>query len=301
VKILLTGCDGQIGTEIRQAIATQAFGKHELVATNRQQLDITNQEQVHTKIATLQPDIVINSAAYTAVDNAESQANKAFSINRDGPENIARSCAQNSVKLIHISTDYVFDGATQCAYAESDPINPINVYGQSKAEGESAVREFCPQHIILRTSWAYSLRGNNFLTTMAKLILEEKPLRVVDDQIGAPTAAADIADTILQIGEQIVRREDPFFGTVHYTGHGSTSWYGFAKRIGDYIFETTDRTVKLTPIPTKSYPTPATRPMNSTLNCDLIQQQFEIKTVNWQQRVDHTTKQFLEFRLAKAG
>ncbi len=228
--LLLTGANGQVGWEVsRKASAADI----RCCSLTHAQLDITNRDKVFYKLEEVRPRVVVNAAAYTAVDKAESDAQTAFSVNCDGSKYLAEACAAIGATLIHLSTDYVFDGKKRSPYREDDTAAPLGVYGASKLAGEEAVRESCPAHVILRTSWVYGVHGNNFVRTMLRLADEREVLRVVDDQLGSPTFAGDLSDAILQLVRSL--RLGPWprdsYGTFHCAAQGITSWCAFAREI----------------------------------------------------------------------
>ena len=286
MKILITGADGQLGRElIRQG---QAF-KVELHAFERQELDITRSNQVNKIIASVSPSLVINAAAYTNVDKAESEADLAFKVNAIAPGNLARCCADRNVALIHISSDYVFDGIKDKPYHETDPIAPLGIYGQSKAQGEDAIRSILKNHIILRSSWLYGVYRHNFVKTMLALGAEKKVIPVVADQFGSPTSASDLAEAVFTIATKISSAADLDWGTYHYCGKGITSWHGFAKEIlrlaSSWMHLQTQRVEAIT---TADYPTPAKRPPYSAMDCSRIKKVFGINPKPWQQSLKQT-------------
>lgn len=230
------------------------------------------------------PRIVVNAAAFTAVDDAESARDMAFAVNCDGPAALADACRRIGATLIHLSTDYVFDGAKLGAYREEDPINPLSVYGASKAAGESAIRKRLDQHVILRTSWVYSPVGRNFVRTMLRLGAERERLGVVVDQEGCPTAGADVARAVIDIAEALSNDLPSSFGTFHFCGGGATTWHGFAAEI---FRDAKRRGMKgprvLAPIATEAYPTPARRPRNSALDCNKVRKTYGIVARPWQE------------------
>lgn len=267
-RILVTGANGQVGWELMRR--ADKFGVTAL-GTNSKALDITDPHAVAAMIQSGAFDVVVNAAAYTAVDKAESEPEKAYAVNRDGAAYLAAACARVNIPLIHISTDYVFDGTKQGAYVEDDSVNPINVYGASKAAGEQAVRERWERHIILRTSWVYGVHGHNFVKTILRLAKERDELRVVADQWGCPTAAGEIARVILGLVQRIGPEGEVGWGTYHYCGEGKTTWCEFAKVIVAAAAEHRGRRVTIRPIATEEFPTPAKRPRNSVLNSAKIQ------------------------------
>ena len=278
--VLITGANGQVGFELaRQAEQSQV----PFVAFTRDDLDISDGAQVDAAMAQHAPSVVVNAAAYTAVDKAEDDEQTAFAANRDGAANLAQACAKADIPLIHISTDYVFDGSKQGAYLETDSTAPLGVYGVSKLAGEEAVRAAGSKHVILRTAWVYGNHGHNFVKTMLRLGRERDELSVVDDQRGCPTYAADLAAVILSIQNMLTGSSASVsFGTFHCTNSGETTWCGFADAVFDHLDDREGRRPLLTPIATKDYPTPAKRPKNSVLNNDQIQTAFGISMRPWQ-------------------
>jgi len=281
MKVLLTGASGQLGREISKRGPARGL---QIVAFDRQALDITDHRAVEQAVSDASVDVVINAAAYTAVDRAEAEPDLAFAVNRDGPAHLASACARASVPLLHVSTDYVFDGSKKGPYLETDQVSPLGVYGRSKAAGEEEIRNRLPEHVIVRTSWLYSIHGHNFVKTMLRLGAERRVLKVVADQYGCPTSAADLAGALLTIGQTIVHREAPPYGTYHYCGKGSTTWHGFAREIFTLARAHIPLKVeRLEPISTADYPTPAKRPPNSVLDCSILEKEFGIKRRPWPQ------------------
>ncbi|ATX81415.1 dTDP-4-dehydrorhamnose reductase [Mariprofundus ferrinatatus] len=284
MKLLITGAKGQLGSEL-----VRLGSSHELFAVDYDQLDITDANAVINCINNFKPDAVINAAAYTAVDRAESDVEAAFAVNRDGPTNLARACGQSDIPLIHVSTDYVFDGSAQRAYIESDTVSPLGVYGQSKLAGEDAVRNLCRKHLILRTSWVFSPHGNNFVKTMLRLGAEREGLGVVADQFGKPTSAAEIARLILET----LPAAEGKWGTYHLAQPDRISWFGFAEAIFSEArrqgMELKVREVNA--ISTSDYPTPAKRPSNSELNCERLESVFGVSIRPWQKSLAEVIKE----------
>jgi dTDP-4-dehydrorhamnose reductase len=283
MQVLITGGKGQLGRLVAEQFLQGGNG---VDSTDLPELDITRQEAVDRMVDTKAPDLVVNCSAYTAVDQAESDREAAYAVNRDGPAVLAAACDAAGVPLIHISTDYVFDGSLDRPYRESDPVRPTGVYGASKAEGETAVRRGTARHIILRTAWLYAAQGKNFVHTMLSAAAKGIPLRVVADQRGCPTAAEDLAHAIAAIGKRVVVSPG-VWGTYHYCGTGITTWYDFAAA----IFASARRwrkelTPELVPIPTSDYPTPARRPPYSALDCSAIRRAFGIVAPPWQESLD---------------
>ena len=268
MRILLTGANGQVGWELSNRGGQKGF---EVLALNRSDLDITDPISVSEEVNRSGVSLVINAAGYTAVDQAESEPKLAFAVNRDGPAYLASACAEAHIPLVHISTDYVFDGKKQGPYLETDQISPLGVYGKSKAAGETEVRKRLDQHLILRTAWVYGVHGRNFVKTMLRLGREREVVQVVEDQYGCPTDAADLAEAILKIAAQFLDDGQVQWGTYHYCGKGVTSWYGFAEHIFALAREHVFLHVKrIEPLTTAEYPTLAKRPANSVLDCSLV-------------------------------
>lgn len=263
MKILVTGVTGQLGREV--ATEFKRFG-HEVIAADRQSLDFLQPAQAAAVIRLQQPDWVINCAAYTQVDKAESEPAQAFIINRDTPAQLAQAVAAYGGRLLQLSTDFVFDGAQTRPYVEDDATNPLGVYGRSKLEGEQAVQRELPGAVILRTAWVYGAHGHNFVKTMLRLATAGSRLRVVSDQRGTPTWTSDIVAAIVALVDQQAS------GVFHFTASGETSWHGFASAILEEAASAgfTIRTGKVEPIAATEYPTPATRPAYSVLNTDKI-------------------------------
>jgi dTDP-4-dehydrorhamnose reductase len=286
MKVLITGADGQLGRELVRLGRRLGF---EVYGLNRQQLDITNENQIPEIFERISPSVVINSAAYTQVDRAESESDLAYAVNKDGPAFLARHCANNHLTLIHISTDYVFDGTKGRPYRESDPVAPLGVYGRSKSEGETAIRTQLANHIIVRTSWLYGVYGNNFVKTILKLATEKNALQVVADQVGSPTSAADLAEAILTITRKISTNEKFDWGTYHYCCKGFTTWHGLAEKIIDLAApHAAFQARQVEAITTAEWPTPAKRPPYSVLDCTRIKSQFGIAPTPWQQSLKRT-------------
>jgi dTDP-4-dehydrorhamnose reductase len=279
MRILLTGANGQVGWELSNRGGKRGF---EVLALNRSDLDITDPVSVSKEVNRSHASLVVNAAGYTAVDQAESEPELAFAANRDGPAYLASACGKAGIPLLHISTDYVFDGQKQGAYLVTDPFSPLSVYGKSKAAGEVEVREHLREHLILRTGWVYGIHGDNFVKTMLRLGREREVVRVVDDQYGCPTYAADLAETILRIAAQFLDDGQVHWGTYHYCGKGVTTWHGFAEEIFRLASEYESLKVKrVEPISTSEYPTPAQRPVSSILDCSLLEKTFGIHPQPW--------------------
>ncbi len=276
MKILITGANGQLGSEIRELVPKN--GDLDAAFTDFDTLDITNQEAVFNYIDEWNPDYIINCAAYTAVDQAENEISKADRLNAIGPENLAKACSRSGARLIHISTDYVFDGLAYQPYNEDVKPNPQSIYGKSKLKGEENVVTFCPSAIIIRTSWLYSPYGNNFVKTMIRLGTERDLLKVVFDQVGTPTYASDLASVIIGIVEKSAM-EDTIWkpGIYHYSNEGVCSWYDFAIA----VHHLAGITCQTEPIESKDFPTLAKRPFYSVLNKSKIKSAFGFKIPYW--------------------
>lgn len=290
MKILVIGSKGQLGHEL--LIQGNNSG-YEILPADLPDLDITDKTQVKHWLERFQPSFVVNAAAYTNVDKAETEQNFAFAVNRDGPANLAEACAKFEIPLIHISTDFIFDGKKSSPYIESDPVSPLSVYGKSKQEGENEVRSRLKKHIILRTAWLYGVHGQNFVKTMLRLGREKEVISVVSDQFGSPTSAADLAEAVLQIISRIKKYSDDInWGTYHYCGHGITTWHVFAKEIINLAKHYIPiKTITVKPISTAEYPTKATRPCFSALDCNLIKKNFGINIKPWQDSLKTVIRQ----------
>lgn len=274
--ILVTGANGQLGQSL-QFIAPN-YPEVEFVFCSVTDLDITNAEDCETIFARIKPNYCINAAAYTAVDKAESESKEAHSINVDGAKNLATSCKVNNTILLHISTDFIFDGTASKPYTEKDLPNPTGIYGQTKLDGEKAIQEVFENYYIIRTSWVYSQFGNNFMKTMLRLAAERDSLSVVNDQIGTPTNAVDLAQILIEIIDHTERsRNASNFGIYNFSNEGQCSWFDFAKE----IFEINTIKIDLKPIPTSSFPTPAKRPAYSVLDKTKIKTTFGIQIKTW--------------------
>jgi dTDP-4-dehydrorhamnose reductase len=292
MKLLLFGGNGQVGTELRRSLGSLG----DVVATTRsgvledgtacERADFDEPESLPALIDRIAPDIVVNAAAHTAVDRAESEPDAAFRANAQAPRTIAEACARRGARLLHYSTDYVFDGRGTRPYREGEPTAPASVYGASKLAGEEAIRASGASHLILRTAWVYAAHGKNFLRTMLRLADERDELRVVADQLGTPTPAALIADVTAQLLVQAVTRS----GTWHLTATGATTWHGFAEAImrGAQARGLIARVPRVLPIATVDYPTPAARPAYSVLDCSALQRDFGIELPDWQDGLSHT-------------
>jgi dTDP-4-dehydrorhamnose reductase len=281
LRILILGSGGQLGQELMRAAwagGIAVSGRH------RAELDICDPAAIEAGLAVARPDLVICAAAYTAVDQAEREPDRAFAVNRDAVRDIARACIRHGAALLHLSTDYVFDGTLALPYREVDPINPVSIYGRSKAEGEAAIRAILRRHLILRTSWVFGTHGQNFVKTMLRLGAERDLLRVVDDQRGCPTPAADLARVITTLAERFAhgRLTDDFpWGTYHYAGAGAVSWAEFASAVFAAAGARIAPHPRIHPIATADYPTAARRPANSVLDCGLIERRLGLARASW--------------------
>ncbi len=278
LRLLVTGRHGQVVTALTRLAA--ADDMLDLLVIGRPEMDLAQPETVASAIAAARPDVVVNAAAYTAVDRAESERALALAVNAAGAGAVAAAASKLAVPVIQISTDYVFDGTKAAPYVETDATAPLSVYGASKLAGEEAVATANRRHVILRTSWVYSADGANFLRTMLRLARERPVLRVVDDQSGSPTHAADIAVGIVTVAKALVAGTGAT-GIFHMTAGGETSWCGFAKAIFAASAELGGPSVPVEPIATANYPTPATRPRNSRLDCTKIGVAYDIHLPHW--------------------
>jgi dTDP-4-dehydrorhamnose reductase len=290
MKILLTGKDGQVGFALHKKLTSLC----EVIATNRDMLDLTNPEAIRIFIDKTKPDIIINPAAYTQVDKAESEKLLAHQINAVAPQVLAEKASELNIPLIHFSTDYVFDGFKKEPYLETDKVNPQSVYGQTKWQGEEAIRHH-KKHIILRTSWVFSSHGQNFLKTIMKLIQEKTSLNIVSDQIGTPTSSEALADVTYKIVEAIFNDLNfKDFGTYHLTLDNETNWYRYACFITDEAKRLglpnlmTSKDIK--PILSDAYPTLAKRPMSSRLDTTKIKKTFMLELPHWEVEVKRILK-----------
>ena len=275
MRVAVFGAGGQVGSALARVGAQRNIS---IIGFDRNEGDITNAQAIEAALGRARAGVAINAAAYTAVDKAESEPDRAMAINRDGAAILARAGHASGTKLIHISTDYVFDGSKTAAYVEDDPISPLGVYGRSKAEGEHAVRAAMPGAVIVRTAWVYGLEGANFVKTMLRLGTEREVLRVVGDQRGCPTFADDLADALLTIAAKL---SPAAAGTYHIAGAGQATWHGFAQAIFARAARSGRKTPRLEPISTVEYPTPARRPANSVLNCAKAKRVFGVELGGW--------------------
>lgn len=286
MKVLITGSHGQVGSCLVKQLKT--FPNAEILAVDRNELDITSQFDVIKTVNEFKPHIIINAAAHTAVDKAETEIDLSYAINRDGPLYLAQAAENVGAALLHISTDYVFSGDKDGIYIETDTVDPQGVYGKSKLAGEQVVLDNCSQTIILRTAWVFGEEGNNFVKSMLRLAHQRDELGIVADQFGGPTYAGDIAAALITIAKTIMDDGSDFepskYGIYHYSGLPHTSWYGFAQTIFDKAVEqkVLDKAPIVNGIKTEDYPTPAKRPANSKLNTLKITETFGIQASDWQ-------------------
>jgi dTDP-4-dehydrorhamnose reductase len=285
--IVQFGVTGQLGRALVQVFAREDGIRH--TALSRKDADFARPDAVASALREVGPaDIVVNAAAYTRVDKAESEPQLARAVNAESVARLADACAASGAILVHVSTDYVFDGRKDSPYTEIDPVQPLNVYGATKLEGENAIRARLDRHLILRTSWVYDSQGANFVNTMLRLGREREVLRIVDDQHGAPTAAADIARAIVAMCRALMPAFRDF-GTFHFANRGETTWFGFAQAIFDEAGPASRP--RLVPIPTSDYPTPARRPMNSRLDCSKFDSTFRFERRPWRDALADTIAQ----------
>ena len=278
LNILISGKTGQVAVELQKHLA----GLGNLIVLGRDVLDLSQPEQIRAQVRAHKPDLIIIAAAHTAVDQAESEPELAFAINATAPGVFAEEAAALGIPLIHYSTDYVFDGSKPAPYTEDDATNPLGVYGKSKLAGELAIAASGARHLILRTSWVYSTHGKNFLLTMQRLLQERPELRVVADQIGAPTWAGTIARSTRALIERWQSGDAAAWGTYHLTASGETSWFGFTQAIAGHLTAQGKACATLEPIPASAYPTPAARPQNSRLDCSKLAREWGVTQPDWE-------------------
>lgn len=277
LRILISGQHGQVSQALQQSLKDLG----ELIVLGREQLDLSQPESIRAVVREIKPDLIINAAAHTAVDQAQSEPELALVINGTSPGIFAEEAAALGIPFIHYSTDYVFDGSKDGMWNEADAPNPLGVYGSSKLAGEQAIAAAGGQYLVLRTSWVYSLTGRNFLLTMQRLLQEREKLSIVADQIGAPTWAGTIAQSTRELIERWRDGTPGAWGVYHLTASGQTSWFGFAQAIGEQLTKAGKPCATLEPIPSSAYPTPALRPLNSRLDCSLLQRQWGVTQPDW--------------------
>lgn len=287
LRILLFGAPGQVGRELQRSFA----GVGQIIACDRAEVDLAAQNQLRELVHRVAPDVILNAAAYTAVDKAESEPELATAINAHAPAIMAEEGLRRDALLVHYSTDYVFDGLKRSPWVESDPPHPLNVYGASKLAGEEAIRQVGGRYLIFRTSWVYGPHGHNFLFTMLRLARQRDELRIVDDQYGAPTTSIALADATRSIVDALLagKLDDPdsWAGVYHMTCAGSVSWRGFAEAIFARAQNLLDgKSPRVIPIASSEYPTPAPRPHNSVLNCEKLQARFGVQLPAWEKALD---------------
>ena len=277
LKVLICGQHGQVSRALQQRLG----GVAEFIVLGRDQLDLAQPQQIRQQVRALAPQLIINAAAHTAVDQAQNEPELAFAINATAPGILAEEALALGVPLLHYSTDYVFDGCKTAPYNESDAPHPLGVYGQSKLAGEQAIRDVGGAHLILRTSWVYSNHGKNFLLTMQRLLQEKPHLRVVADQVGAPTWASTIAHSTRLLIERWQAGLAGTWGTYHLSAAGETSWFGFTQAIAEHLQAQGKPCATLEAIPSSAYPTPAPRPLNSRLDCKRLADEWGVTQPDW--------------------
>jgi dTDP-4-dehydrorhamnose reductase len=293
MKILLTGKNGQVGFELKKKLSTLG----EVIATGREELDLASPDAIRAIIDQTKPDIIINPAAYTAVDKAESEPDLAYQINTLAPEVLASMATELDIPLVHFSTDYVFDGLKKGAYIETDITNPQSVYGKTKYDGEEKIRTHA-KHVILRTSWVFGVHGNNFLKTILSLIQEKESLNIVGDQWGSPASASMLSDVTFKIVDTILKNKNfNDYGTYHVTSEGETNWFDYASLISSEAMKLNIKVTcapnKIHPILSSEYPTAAKRPLNSRLNTDKLKKTFMLELPHWESEVKRVIKEII--------
>ncbi len=302
MRLLIAGWQGQIARGLVEAAPACADVK--ACAVGRAALDICSARSIERALAQIEPTIVINSAAYTAVDKAETDAEQAFAMNRDGARMLAEAAARRAIPILHLSTDYVYDGRKAGAYVEDDATEPPTVFGRSKLEGELAIKEANPRHVILRTSWIFSPTGRNFVKTMLAQAAEQERVRVVDDQRGSPTYAPHLVAAILELARQLSDRKDDKgsqdgpdngpWGVYHAAGAGTTTWREMAEEVFRCSAALGGPTAEVEPIRSADYPTPAARPANSQLDCAKLERTFGVRLPDWRQGVAACVERLLQ-------
>jgi dTDP-4-dehydrorhamnose reductase len=282
-KVLVLGAGGQVGTELQRSFA----GAGEVIACDRKAADLSQPEMLRDLLRRLRPDVILNAAAYTVVDRAESEAELAMTINGEAPRVLAEEAAKLDALLVHYSTDYVFDGTKQSPWVENDVTNPLNTYGATKLAGERFIEEVGGRYLIFRTSWVYGPHGHNFLLTMLRLGRERDQLRIVDDQFGAPTSSPAIADATRAVVD-VMQAGETAPGIYHLTCGGDTTWCGFAREI--FARARVSKAPQVTGIPSNEYPTPAARPKNSVLSNEKLKSVYRVELPHWQTALDQVCK-----------
>lgn len=303
MKLLVIGRSGQLARSLVERVPSADLA---ISAAGRPDCDVTRRDSVAAAVAAAKPDLVVNAAAYTQVDRAEAEVAEAFAINAEGAGHIGSAAAAAGVPVIHVSTDYVYDGQKTAPYVETDPVAPINAYGRSKLAGEQALAAAQPQHVILRSAWVFSPFGSNFVHTMLRLAAERPKVRVVADQFGNPTSAADLADAIIAIARQIVSGGPEAWGVYHAAAEGETSWHGLAEAVFAEAAKRGHPVPEVEPIATADYPTPARRPANSRLDCGKLAATFGFRLPDWREGVASVVSQLVldeaaSARLAEGG
>lgn len=292
-KILLLGKDGQVGWELQRALAPLG----EVIAIGRGDCDLADTSQIVSLVERVRPGAIVNPAGYTNVDKAESEVEMAYAINATAPKVLAAQANLLHIPIIHFSTDYVFDGEKCTPYTEEDTPNPLSIYGKTKWQGEKNVAAMCARHVIIRTSWAFGLHGNNFLKAILGFARERSELKVVSDQFGAPTSACLLADATAEVLMQLFSDETGKYGTYHLAGGGETTWHGYALKIVQLAnqlgMKTKIQAEDIQPIPTEKYPLPAQRPRSSRLNTQKIQEAFGIRIPHWSVEVEDVLKKII--------
>lgn len=285
MKVVVTGSRGMLGQDLLPRLKRAGF---DVIGLDLPELDITRCPEVFSQMSNIKPDLLINCAAYTSVDKAESERDDAFAVNRDGAANLANVCNHFDISLFHLSTDYVFDGKAKRPYREDDSTNPLGIYGHSKLEGEEAIRSRLEKHIIVRTSWLFGAQGPNFVKSILRLARVQEELRIVSDQYGCPTWTGDLGDALVAMIGQIFRNgKSTEWGTYHLCGGDLTTWYEFARAIVKKgRLREKMRAVRVLPIATSDYPTPAQRPKRSVLDCNKIHRSFHIPQRPWKGGLD---------------
>ena len=297
MRILVTGKNGQVGHELQRSLAPLG----DVIAADVEDCDLTDSAALVSLVESVKPGLIVNPAAYTAVDKAEAEPDVAFAINTVAPRVLAAQANLLHIPIIHYSTDYVFDGAKEGLYLEDDPANPQSIYGKTKWHGEENVRAMCAQHVILRTSWVFGAHGGNFLKTILRLALEKEALNIISDQFGAPTSARLLAESTAVIAQALLAGETGKFGTYHLVAGGETTWHGYATKVVELVnglgIQTRVSVKDIKPIPTEAYPLPAPRPKNSRLNTEKIRNTFGLDIPDWTVDVEHILKQVLRHEL----
>ena len=283
---MLTGAKGQVGSEIRDLFDSENF---DLLALGKEDLDITSINELEKRVLNYKPDVIVNAAAFTNVDLAEEEVEESYKINCDAVKNIARTCKKYEILLIHISTDYVFDGSNTSCYVETDETFPINNYGKSKLAGEAAISSILNNHIILRTSWVFGKEGNNFVKKIVELLSSKNTINVVNDQYGCPTSAKSIAQVILEFCKEFKRNKYLDYGIYHYSNSPETSWFLFAEEIMRLSLKRglISEKIEILPVPSTSFKTLSRRPINSTMSTKKIEEVMAIKSSKWKAELEH--------------